>query len=66
MLLGEIPFRIYIERYGDLLYGLYLVVKLPKLSVSNLNTSLPQDENDINSKYRVRYSDFIGNTLVEK
>lgn len=59
--------RFYIERKGDLLYGLYLVVKLPKLSVENIiGTDEDLDENDINSDYRLKYSDYIGNTLIEK
>ena len=58
--------RFNLEKDGDLLYGLYLVVKLPKLSVSELNVNPIQDENDPSSIYRVRYTDFIGNVLVEK
>ena len=58
--------RYYIDRQGDLLYGLYLVVTLPKLSISNLNTPQPQNENDSSSKYRVHYTDFIGNAMIEK
>ena len=59
-------FRINIEKKGDLLYGLYLIVKLPKLSISNLNVLPKPDENDTNSIYRLKYSDFIGNILIEK
>jgi hypothetical protein len=58
--------RYNIERKGDLLYGLYLVVRLPKLSVSLLNTPTPQNENDPSCKYRVHYTDFIGNAMIEK
>lgn len=58
--------RFNIERRGDMLTSLYLVVKLPKLSVSNLNTTDAQDENDPDCKYRVRYPRFIGNVLMEK
>ena len=58
--------RFNIERKGDLLYGLYLVVTLPKLSVNLLNTSTPQNENDPSCKYRVHYTDFIGNAMIEK
>jgi hypothetical protein len=54
--------RFNIERQGDLLYGLYIIVKLPKLSINNLG----EDENDDTSEYRVKYSDFIGNTIIEK
>ena len=58
--------RFIIEKKGDLLYGLYLVIKLPKLSISNLNITPVPDENDTNSNYRVKYSDFVGNVLIEK
>jgi hypothetical protein len=58
--------RFFIERKGDLLYGLYLVIKLPKLSISNLNVQPQPDENDTTSLYRVKYSDYIGNVLIEK
>jgi hypothetical protein len=58
--------RFNIERKGDLLYGLYLVVRLPKLSISNLNTPTVQNENDSSSPYRVHYADFLGNIMIEK
>ena len=58
-------FRINIDKKGDLLYGLYLIVKLPKLSINNLNTPIVQNENDPNSIYRIKYADFIGNILIE-
>ena len=59
-------FRFNIDKEGDLLYGLYLVVRLPKLSISLLNTPQPQNELDVNSKYRVHYTDFVGNTMIDK
>jgi hypothetical protein len=58
--------RFNIEKKGDLLYGLYLVVRLPKLSIANLNTPIQQNENDSNSIYRINYTDYIGNVLIEK
>jgi hypothetical protein len=58
--------RFNIEKKGDLLYGLYLVVRLPKLSVALLNTSSPQNENNPACPYRVHYTDFIGNAMIEK
>lgn len=58
--------RFNIERRGDLLYGLYLVVLLPKLSVELLNTNTIQNENDPSCPYRVHYTDFIGNAMIEK
>lgn len=61
--------RFNIERQGDLLYGLYLVIKLPKLSIQTIDDSEineNENENDGNSNYRIKYSDFIGDVLVEK
>lgn len=58
--------RFNIERTGDLLYGLYVKIKLPKLSISNLDTTPIPTELDFNSKYRVMYADYVGNILVEK
>jgi hypothetical protein len=58
--------RFNIERKGDLLYGLYLVIKLPKLSIANLNITPQPNENDTTSKYRIKYADYIGNVLIEK
>ena len=58
--------RFNIEKLGDLLYGLYLVIKLPKLSISNLNVGQPQNENDPTSEYRIKYADYIGDVLIEK
>jgi hypothetical protein len=59
-------FRFNIEKKGDLLYGLYLIVRLPKISIANLNTPVQQNENDINSNYRIHYTDFVGNALIDK
>lgn len=59
--------KINIDKKGDLLYNLYIVVKLPKLSINNLilpNNNL--NENNPNEIYRVKYVDFIGNILIEK
>jgi len=58
--------RFNIDKQGDLLYGLYLKIKLPKLSISNLEDIPLQDELDFNSKYRVMYTDYVGNVIVEK
>ena len=35
--------RFYIEKQGDLLYGLYLIVKLPKISISTYFISIPNE-----------------------
>lgn len=58
--------RFNIERKGDLLYGLYVKIKLPKLSVNNLETTPVPDELDFNSKYRVMYTNYVGNVIIEK
>jgi len=58
--------RFIIEKKGDLLYGLYLIIKLPKISISKLNIVPQPDENDTTSPYRVKYSDYIGNVLIDK
>jgi len=58
--------RFNIERKGDLLYGLYLIIKLPKLSVSNLNINPKLNENDPTGNYRLKYVDYIGNVLLDK
>ena len=58
--------RFNIEKKGDLLYGLYLIIKLPKLSVSNLNINPKLNDNDPNGNYRLKYVDYIGNVLLDK
>lgn len=56
--------RFNIEKDGDLLYGLYIVIKLPKLSIKNINNNF--NENNPNENYRIKYSNFIGNVIIEK
>jgi hypothetical protein len=59
--------RFYIKHDGDLLYGLYLKVKLPKLSVKYLNVIPPPNEyNTPATPYRIKYTDYIGNAMVKK
>jgi hypothetical protein len=58
--------RINIERVGDLLYGLYIKIKLPKLSINNLLINSPPSEFDTTSQYRVMYTDYVGNVIIEK
>lgn len=58
--------RFSIEKSGDLLYGLYVKIHLPKLSIENLENISPQNELDFNSQYRVMWTDFVGNVIVEK
>lgn len=58
--------RINIEKSGDLLYGLYVKIKLPKLSINNLSINSPPSEFDTTSPYRVMYTDYVGNVIIEK
>ena len=58
--------RFNIERKGDLLYGLYLIITLPKISVSHLNVIPLLNENDTSGNYRLKYVDYIGNVLLDK
>jgi len=58
--------RVNIERVGDLLYGLYIKIKLPKLSINNLLINSPPTEFDTTSQYRVMYTDYVGNVIIEK
>ena len=63
--------RFNIEREGDLLYGLYVKITLPKLSINNLIRPpnwVASDFNETNasSKYRVMYTDYVGNVIIEK
>jgi len=56
--------RFNIEKDGDLLYGLYIIIKLPKLTIKNINNNL--DENNPNENFRIKYSNYIGNVIIEK
>ena len=59
--------RFYIKHDGDLLYGLYLKIKLPKLSVKYLNvTPTPNEYNTPSTPYRIKYTDYIGNAMIKK
>jgi hypothetical protein len=59
--------RFEIERIGDLLYGIYLIVKLPKISVEDIRGVTEKlDENDPSCPFRVKYCDYIGNVIIEK
>ena len=59
--------RFYIKHDGDLLYGLYLKIKLPKLSVKYLNVNpIPNEYNSPPTPYRIKYTDYIGNAMIKK
>jgi hypothetical protein len=58
--------RFYVKHDGDLLYGLFLKIKLPALSVKYLNVTPTPDEYDASGVYSVKYSDYIGNVMVKK
>ena len=58
--------RFNIKHDGDLLYGLYLKIKLPTLSVKYLDIPSPPNEYDSTTPYRVKYTDYIGNTMIQK
>ena len=59
--------RFYIKHDGDLLYGLYLKVKLPALSVKYLDvTPIPNEYNTPSTQYRIKYGDYIGNLMIKK
>lgn len=45
---------------GDLLNGLYVVFELPEISVADI------DEDPLDSDYRVKWADFLGNVIIEK
>jgi hypothetical protein len=63
-------FRFNIERQGDLLYGLYLVVKLPVLSTALLNlpngVPTPNVLDPNGNDYRVKWTEYVGNVMVDK
>lgn len=62
----ENTIRFTLTNKGDLLYGLYLVVKLPKLSIENLNINPKPNEYNTDSNYRVKYTDYIGGAIINK
>ena len=76
---SEVPFSFYttgsstwgdtirfrINKVGDLLSHMYLVLKLPKLSVADINDCDPTDNNIRTSTLRVKWNDYIGNTIIE-
>ena len=51
-----------IKKVGDLLSNMYLVLELPNLSVADI---VGKDESILNSKYRVKWNDYIGNVIIE-
>ena len=61
---GNIKFTI--DKVGDLLKNIYLVLKLPELSVSQIVGQNDPVTNERTSEYRVKWADYIGNVIVEK
>jgi hypothetical protein len=61
---GNIKFTI--DKVGDLLKNIYLVLKLPELSVSQIVGQSDPVTNERTSGYRVKWADYIGNVIVEK
>ena len=61
---GNIKFTI--DKVGDLLKNIYLVLKLPELSVSQIVGQSDPVTNERTSEYRVKWADYIGNVIVEK
>jgi hypothetical protein len=60
---GNINFTI--EKVGDLLKNIYLVLKLPELSVSQISGQSDPITNERTSGYRVKWVDYIGNIIIE-
>jgi len=59
--------RFYIKHDGDLLYGLFIKIKLPKLSVKYLNVDpIPNEYNTPPTPYRIKYTDYVGNAMIKK
>lgn len=59
--------RFYINHDGDLLYGLFIKIKLPKLSVKYLNVNpIPNEYNTPPTPYRIKYTDYVGNAMIKK
>jgi len=57
--------RFRINKIGDLISNMYLVLELPHLSVADILDASPTDNNVVNSTLRVKWNDYIGNTIIE-
>jgi hypothetical protein len=76
---SEVPFSFYasssskwgdtirfrVNKVGDLITQMYLVLKLPSLSVADINDCSEADKNEINSTLRVKWNNYIGNSVIE-
>lgn len=58
--------RINIERKGDLLSTCYFVLELPEISVKDIVTNDDNIKDELNSTYRVSWSDILGYAAIEK
>lgn len=57
--------RFTVKRMGDLITQMYLVLNLPALSVKDIYDAPPSDQNEIDSTLRVKWNNYIGNTIIE-
>ena len=55
-----------IERKGDLLSTVYLVLKLPSISVADISNINPLKKDPLTSDLRVAWSNILGYALIEK
>ena len=58
-------FRFKIDRKGDLLYTVYLVMKLPDISVENIEINNPIKKDRYKTDLRILWSNYLGNAAVE-
>ena len=57
--------KITINKAGDLLTHMYLVLELPQLSVADIISNNATDKDVVRSTLRVKWNDYIGNTIIE-
>jgi len=54
-----------VNKVGDLLTNMYLVLNLPSLSVADIEGVDPNDNDVVKSTLRVKWNNYIGNTIIE-
>ena len=57
--------KITINKVGDMITHMYLVLELPPLSVADIITNDPIDNDVVKSTLRIKWNDYIGNTIIE-